>query len=75
MRARDGGKNNLHPPIYSTNVGAVRNEIPQAPAIDHIFLSSLAMVSARGKSGTGPSKTHLFQSPHSKNYERVESIQ
>jgi hypothetical protein len=37
----------LNPSTYSIDVGAVRNEIPQAPAIDHNFLSSLAMVSAR----------------------------
>jgi hypothetical protein len=51
----------LNPSTYSTDVGAVRNEIPQALAIDHNFLSSRDMVSARAISGTTPSKTHLFR--------------
>ena len=49
------------PSFHSTNVEAVRKEIPRAPAIDHNFLSSLDRIRARATSGAAPSKTQLFR--------------
>jgi len=49
------------PSFHSTNVEAVRKEIPRAPAIDHNFLSSLDRIRGRATSGAAPSKTQLFR--------------
>ena len=52
------------PSFHSTDVEAVRKEIPWAPAIDLNFLSSLDRIRARATSGAALSKTQLFRWVH-----------